>query len=36
MARKVFGLFEKQAPDQLIDRNIKITGMEKIELLAGY
>ena len=31
MARKVFGLFEKQAPGQLIDRNIKTTGMEKTE-----
>ena len=31
MGRTVFGLFEKQAPGQLIDRNIKTTGMEKTE-----
>ena len=31
MARNVFGLFDKLAPGQLIDRNIKIKGMEKIE-----
>ena len=31
MARKDFGLFEKQAPGQLFDRNTKIKGMEKIE-----
>ena len=31
MGRTVSGLFEKQAPGQLIDRNIKTAGMEKTE-----